>query len=277
MLLKNILQNKLALLFAFVIVLSSCNCGNKKTGGNDQTAKDSLNKEEVAQDVKEVVYPLPTPFEMTKMLNNIGAKFVSSALNPADKAEKYFTEKSKAVNLGVYGADLAYCASYEKKQETQIYMQSVKTLIDELGITVDYSRLLSDEFKEKAANKDTLTMVITNTIVETYSFLNEKSNPDLAVMMVSGMWIEMMYITTHISEDTYNNPEIVKIIASQKDVLNKLLEILATRNSNTDIKELETKLQALKPVFEKVDQGLQPADYNTILKTIETVRKSFVS
>jgi hypothetical protein len=276
MLLKNILHNKLALLLAIVLVFSSCTSGNKKTCEN-QAAADSLNTEEVAQDVKEAVYPLPTPFEMTKMLNNIGAKFISSSLNPADKAEKYFTEKSKAVNLGVYGADLAYCATYDKKQETQVYMQAVKTLIDDLGITVDYSRLLSDEFKEKASNKDTLTQVITNTIVETYSFLNEKSNPDLAIMMVSGMWVEMMYLTTHISKDTYNNPEMVKIIASQKDALSKLLELLASRNTNADIKELETKLQVLKPVFDKVEKGLEPNDYNTILKTIESVRKSFVS
>jgi hypothetical protein len=260
---------------AIVLILSSCNSGN--SGNKDQAAGDSLTTEEVAQNVKEVVYPLPTPFEMTQMLNNIGAKFMSASLNPADKAEKYFTEKSKAVNLGVYGADLAYCATYDKKQETQVYLQSVKTLIDDLGITVDYSRLLSDEFKEKAANKDTLTQVITNTIVETYSFLNQKSNPDLAAMMVSGMWIEMMYITTHISENTFNNPEMVKIIASQKGVLNKLLELLAERNANTDIKDLENKLQVLKPVFDKIDAGLTPADYNTILKTIEAVRKSFVS
>jgi hypothetical protein len=275
MLLKNIYRIQWAMIMVIAVALISCQGG--KSGKTDQSSADSLNKEEIAKNVKEVIYPLPAPYEISKMLNNIGAKFSASTLNPSDKAEKYFTEKNKAVNLGVYAADLGYCAIYDKKQETQLYMQAVKSLIDDLGITVDYSRMLSDEFKEKVSNKDTLVQVITNTIYNTYGFLSQKSNPDLAVMMVSGMWVELMYISTHISEDTYNNPEMVKIIASQKDALNKLLEQLNGRNSNPDIKDLESKLQILKPIYEKVDKGLKPDDYKTILKTIEAVRKSFVS
>lgn len=272
--LKNFMKINLAIVIALASILTSCKSG--QSGNQDQNA-DTLNKEEIAQDVKDVVYPLPTPFEMTKMLNDIGAKFIGSALNPANKVEKYFTEKSKAVNLGVYGADLAYCATYEKKQEMQSYMEALKTLVDQLGISVDYSKLLSEEFKTKVNNKDTLTDIITNTFYDTYKFLNEKSNPDLAIMMTSGMWVELMYIATHISTDTYNNPEIVKIISQQKDSYAKLMEILAQRNANADIKDLEEKLKALKPAYDKVEQGLTKEDYNLILKTIESVRNSFVS
>jgi hypothetical protein len=275
MLLNSILRSKLAVILAGAIVITSCQGG--KSGNQGQASADSLKKEEIAQTVKKVIYPLPSPYELSQMLNTIGAKFSAKSLNPADKADKYFTEKNKAVNLGVYGADLGYCAIYDKKQESQVYMKSVKTLIDDLGITVDYSRMLSDEFKEKVANKDTLVEVITKTIFDTYGFLSEKSNPDLAVMMVSGMWVESMYIATHISEATYNNTEMVKLIVSQKVALNKLLEQLASRNANADIKDLETKLLILKPIYDKVDKGLTPEDYKSILKTIETVRKSFVS
>jgi len=56
-----------------------------------------------------------------------------------------------------------------------------------------------------------------------------------------------------------------------------LLEQLANRNSNADIKDLESKLQILKPIFDKIDKGLKPEEYKIILNTIETVRKSFVS
>ncbi len=273
--LKNFMKISLGIVIAFASILTSCKSGSQ-SGNQDQNA-DTLNKEEIAQDVKDVVYPLPTPFEMTKMLNDIGAKFVGNALNPANKVEKYFTEKSKAVNLGVYGADLAYCATYEKKQEMQGYMEALKTLVDQLGVSVDYSQLLSEEFKTKVNNKDTLTKIITNTFFDTYKFLNEKSNPDLAIMMTSGMWVELMYIATHISADTYNNPEIVKIISQQKDSYAKLMEILAQRNANADIKDLEQKLNTLKPAYDKVEQGLTKDDYNLILKTIESVRNSFVS
>jgi hypothetical protein len=260
---------------ASAILLVSCQSSNKPAG--EQTAADSLNKEQVATEVKAVVYPLPTPFEMTKMLNDIGASYVVKVLNSPENVEKYFTEKDKAVNLGVYGADLAYTTTYNKEQDVKMYMKSVKSLIDALGINIDYSPLLADDVKIKANDKDTLTKIITNTFFDTYSFLNEKSNPELSVMMVSGMWVELMYIATHISKDTYNNTQIVNIIGKQKESYTKLMELLSKYNTNADIKDLQSKLEALKPAFDKVDSGLQEKDYKVILSTIETVRKSFVT
>jgi hypothetical protein len=260
---------------ASAMFLVSCQSSNKPAG--EQTAADSLNKEQVATEVKSVVYPLPTPFEMTKMLNDIGASYVVKVLNSPENVEKYFTEKDKAVNLGVYGADLAYTTTYNKEQDVKMYMKSVKSLIDALGINIDYSPLLADDVKIKANDKDTLTKIITNTFFDTYSFLNEKSNPELSVMMVSGMWVELMYIATHISKDTYNNTQIVNIIGKQKESYTKLMELLSKYNTNADIKDLQSKLEALKPAFDKVDSGLQEKDYKVILSTIETVRKSFVT
>jgi hypothetical protein len=276
MLKKNLLHKSLAIVIATgIIIFVSCQGGTKS--GSQQAAADSVNMKEISQNVKDVVYPLPTPFEMTKMLNNIGVSYSSAILNPVDKAEKYFTEKSKAVNLGIYGADVAYAATYDQKQDVKLYLKALKTLVDELGISIDYNKMLSDEFKEKINNKDTLINIITNTYFETYKNLEGKGNKDLATMMVTGMWVEVMYIATNISKDSYNNSEIVKLISKQKDSYLKLLEILKSQNSNKDIKDLETKFMILKPVYDKVDQGLYQKDYQLILQTIQEVRKSFVS
>jgi hypothetical protein len=252
-------------------------CQNSAKPGSEQAANDSTKLTEIAQDVKEVVYPLPTPFEMTQMLSDIGAKYNSASLNAPAKAEKYFTEKSKALNLGVYGADLAYAATYDQKQDVKLLSAAVKKLNDQLGINIDYSALLSDKVKEKANNKDSLASMITTTFFSTYKFLNEKGNPDHAIMMVTGMWVELMYIATNISEDTYHTTGLVNIITKQKDSYAKLMKLLAERNSNADIKAIEDQLQVLKPVFEKEAKGLQESDYKLILQTIKSVRKSVVS
>lgn len=272
--LKNMYSNSLAIAVLAVLLLGSCQSGNKSA--SSESAADTLNKDTIAQVVKEVVYPLPTPFEMTQMLENIGAKYIATSLNPVDKADKYFTEKDKAVNLGVYGADLAYAATYNQKQQTELDLKAIKTLVDQLGITVDYSSLLSDQFKDKMNNKDSLIKVVTDTFYSTYQYLNEKSNPDLAVMMVSGMWVELMYLASHISKDTYSNTDIVKIIFEQKESLTKLTDLLGTRNSNSDIKDLQNKLLVLKGVYDNVQTSLTKAELNTIITTIETVRASFV-
>lgn len=274
--LRNALLNTLSLLtIAIVFVFTSCKSGNSGEVA-DTLNTDSVDMATLSQDVKDVVYPLPTPFEVTNMLTQIGAKYNSAILNPTNKAEKYFTESSKAINLGIYGADLAYAATYEQKQDVKLYSKSLKTLVDELGINIDYSLMLSDEFKEKLNNKDTLVNYISKTFYDTYQFLGKKSNPDLALLMGSGVWVELMYIATNISEDTYNYSGIVKLITDQKDSYTKLMALLAARNSNADIKALETQLSVLKPVFAKIDAGLSEGDYKIILNTIKEVRKSLV-
>jgi hypothetical protein len=235
-----------------------------------------LNKTLLATEVKEVLYPLPTPFEMTTMLNDIGATYSSKNLNSTSKIEKYFTESSKAVNLGIYGADLSYASTYQQQQDIQVYLNAIKTLADQLGVSYDYSKLLSDEYKEKFNNKDSLTTIVTNTIYDTYQYLDGKSNPDLAVSMITGMWVELMYIGTNISKDSYNFTGLVDIISKQKASYEKVMSLLATRSTNADIKALETKLLPLKAAFDKVPEGLSEADFNLILQTIKAVRTSLV-
>ena len=270
---RNILNALGLVVVAIAISLASCQSSNNPQGS---ASADSLNKNEITENVEAIVYPLPGPFEMTKMLNEIGAAYLVKNLNAPNKVEKYLTEKDKAINLGVYGADLAYASTYNKEQDIKIYLEPVKTLIDDLGIKVDYSPLIDENLKSKLSNKDSLVKVVTNTIYETYSFLNKQNKPELSAMLVSGMWIELMYIATHISKDTYNNTQIVEMVSKQSESYNKLIELLGRYNTNKDINDLQQKLLVLKPAFDKVKTGLTEQDYNLILNTVEAVRKTFV-
>jgi hypothetical protein len=272
---KKILYAISSLVIIVAAVFMSCKGGNK-SAEQDQIASDSLNKTLLATEIKEVLYPLPTPFEMTKMLTDIGAVYSSKNLNSPGKLDKYYKENQKAVNLGIYGADLVYASTYQQQQDIQVYLNAIKKLADQLGITYDYSKLLSDEYKEKFNNKDSLTSIVTNTIFDTYNYLDQKSNPDLAVTMVTGMWVELMYIGTNISQDSYNFTGLVNIISKQNTSYQKVMDLLTARNANKDIKDLETKLQVLKPVFDKVGGGLSEKDYDLILQTIKSVRSSLV-
>lgn len=263
------------MVLAVLFVIFSCKGGTKspEQGGE---ASDSLDKELLASDIKEVLYPLPAPVEMTQMLNEIGASYNSAILNSPAKVEKYVTEESKALNLGIYAADLAYAATFEQQQDVQTYLSSIKSLADQLGVNYNYTELLSDEYKTKFENKDSLTEVVTNTIYSTYQYLDQRSNPDLAVDMVAGVWVELMYIATNISEASYNFTGLVDIISKQKGSYEKVMSLLAQRNTNPDIKSLETKLQSLQPAYDKVDAGLSQQDYNLILRTIKDVRNSLI-
>jgi hypothetical protein len=54
------------------------------------------------------------------------------------------------------------------------------------------------------------------------------------------------------------------------------MTLLKSHDSDSDIKNIESKLSVIKPSFDKASKGLTENEYMTILKTIQSVRQSFV-
>ena len=102
------------LLLAALVVMFVVSCGSRQAKEAENSSVTP--KEEVFKSVTK--YPIPTAFEVIKLINNAGATYILSLSNPVENVDKYFTEKSKAINLGIYGADLSYASTYQMKQET---------------------------------------------------------------------------------------------------------------------------------------------------------------
>lgn len=257
------------------IVMSGCQGSQKADSANaDSTAV--INSDSLQTEVEEIVNPLPTPFELTQTLNDIGARYVAEVLNSPAKVDKYFSEKEKALNLGVFGADLAYTTTYNKGQEMNLYLKSIKQLLDGIGVNIDYSALLDESMKEKYNNKDTLASIISNTFMSTYKYLVEKNSQELAVYMTAGMWAELMYIATHISTDTYNNIEIVKIIYNQSTSLEKLIKLMDENAAKADVAEFAKPFKELKAIYDATQGSLNKEQLIQITRKIEALRKSMV-
>lgn len=259
-----------------VFVLIGCNSNQSKSDANDSDTAVIINKETIKAEVADVVYPLPSPFELTNMLNEIGARFEAEVLNSSENTDKYITEKDKALNLGVYGADLSYAVAYNKKQEINEYLKSTKQMVDELGITVDFTHLLDNDTKLAVVEKDSLVNLVSTTYYDTYSFLNEKSEPSLATLMTAGFWVEGMYIATHISDYTFDNYEIVKILFNQKESVKKLIELLKAYESDDYIQEMIAELVLIEKAYNGAETSLNQKQLETIKSTIAKVRTSIV-
>jgi len=257
-------------------VLSSCTGNSKKTSEESSVLAD-IKKDQVEKEVAEFVYPLPTAFEVTEMLNRIGASYILALSNPADAGDKYFTEKEKALNLGVYNADLSYASTYNQKQNIIDYMNASNKLIEDLGFAdvIDENTLKEIETVEN--DKDQLIELISNTFYKSYEYLNETKRGSVSVLVLAGSWIEVLYISTHISEDTYNNVEMVKLVMEQKEPLNKLMVIFEDYNSNADVVETSKSLEKLHSVFNELEDGSITKDQmGAITKEIFVVRSAIV-
>lgn len=276
----NIFRKTIPFLLAGLIVISLINCkGNKQEGSTEELAVESkLDKEDVEKKVREIVYPLPTAFEVTEMINKIEASFIIGITNPTSNVDKYFTDKDQALNLGVYSADLSYASTYQIKQEVMNFMDASQLLIMELDITGAFSKEFIDEVEANINNKDQLIDLITNSFYDTYEYLVKSKKEDLSLLVVAGSWIEALYISTNISETVYDNPDFVKIILHQKTSLDKLIDLLTPHNEHETIKSLLNDLKPIKEVYDSVDEkGITVEQLTQIKEKISTLRNQIVA
>ncbi len=272
----NLLKNSLLLLATALILSPACKRAGK-TGGQSDTMKDAYAKESIESKVREFVYPLPTVFEVTEMLNEVGANYIISLTNSARNVDSYFTEKSKALNLGVYAADLAYNSTYQQKQETMYYMEAAKKLTDDLGISGVINQDLIKKVEENINNKDQLVDLISNTFYDTYDELNRTGKGNLSLLVISGSWVEALYITTNISENVYHNLEIVKIIYQQRETLNKLWGLFEENQQDEYVQEMINELKPVKEVYDSIGDSLTEDQVTAITNEISRIREKIVS
>lgn len=258
-----------ALIFAMV----SCSGGAKQAEGDKSDVK---TKDETFKSVTK--YPIPTAFEVVKLLNKAGASYILSLNNPVENVDKYFTEKSKALNLGVYGADLSYASTYQMKQETMNYLNVSKKLIEELQITSAFNKDFAKRVEDNLDNKDELIQIITDSFYDTYEFLTHEGKDNLSLLVMAGSWIEGLYITTQITVVSKNNEDLMKIIANQKEPLMKLMELLEPAAADAAIADVKGMLEPLKGLYDEItDEALTPVQFEKIEQEITKIRTSIIS
>lgn len=259
----------------FAINITGCKPVDKKSNKETQTVKPLL-KKAITKEVKDVIYPLPTTFELTSMLNRIGADYIIGISNSTENADKYFTEKARALNLGIYSADLSYASTYHRKQETMLFLKASKKLIDNLEITSAYNETLVSEVEKNIDNKEELVKIITNSFYDTYAYLNKNGKANLSLFVVSGSFIEGLFIATHISENTFTNPEIVKVIFDQKDSLERLLKVLQPEVQDANIASLINDFNGLKASYDKIEGSMTKAQLDEITASVVKLREAIV-
>ena len=277
---KKILRSGMLAILSLALVFALTDCKKSQKKGEDKTSEKSekISKEDVKKQVEEVVYPIPTTYNITKKLNEIGAGFIIGISNDVENVDKYVAEDKQAMNLGVYSADLSYTSAYGMKQYTKDYMNVTKTLIQELGITGAFSVDFYNKVEKNLDNKEKLIDLISDSFYDTYEYMNKKDKDELSLLVVAGSWIEAMYITTHISETTYHNKEIVKLIENQEKTLNDLLEAIKPYKEHESINKIIKGLTPIKNTYKNLDEeGFTKEQVMKIQTQIAKLRNEVIS
>ena len=239
-------------LFVLLFTISSLGCSE-----NPEKTQHNEKAEEVLQhnveEAKSIFYMLPSPIETASLMQKAGAEYDGSILNSVMNVNKYELASTKALNLGVYGSDLSYASVFDQTQEVMFYLSSCKRLADGLGLTNAFDGATMDRMEENINNKDSLLHLISDSYWMVDAYLEENERSNLSALIISGGWVEGLYIATRLAL-TNPTPEIIERVAEQKLSLTHLLAIINTyKADHGDVNDVYTELLEVKAIFDKIE------------------------
>ena len=269
-------------LFRLLIVLGllsgivSCSNSDKKNSSSTEDVVDQelQEKQQVVNDVKKVMYSLPSPVETTLLLKKAGAGYDESLLNPTSNSNKYNTDKQKAVNLGVYGADLSYASIFEQDQTIMQYMNVSKKLAIGLDLLAAIDQSIIDRLEANHDNRDSVIRIISETFLNSNSTLKEDNRPEMAALILAGGWVEALYLATQLTKDVVKDKDLVERIVEQKLSFGEMEKLLGVYTDNPDIAEVLTQLQPISQAFNAIEIVKSGIETITDEETGSTVLKS---
>ena len=276
------------------VVLWSCGPKKEKTDNSEEfkQAEESLKDE-----IKDVVYNIPSPSEIPYMLQATGAEFNQNLLSDRKKADQYLTRNDKAaLNLGVYGADIGYLVSYDKTQEAINYLNSAKKLADNLGVLGSFDVTLLKRFESNIAVKDSLSKMVNDAIHQTEKYLKNDNRNKPAALMLCGSFVEGLYISTGLiktyPKDLLKDDDrnliltpLIRVVLQQRESVDELVKMLGTVEQTEPVTSILVDLNSLQASYKALNieeqiknnrSDLVLSDKNLVGLTniIEKLRKS---
>ncbi|MFN8258629.1 MAG: hypothetical protein U0W24_23265 [Bacteroidales bacterium] len=261
-----------------IVALSMLVVGCSNSGQTGEETTDSIS---VDKQVKKLVNPVPTPVQITDMLNKAGASYIIGIANRPDRADTYFTESAKALNLGIYGADMCYSATYGMTQETTNFFMCTKKLRDGLDIQTPENDSVAAKLEANISNRDSIYSILNRSFTYTFDYLNDNGKGSVAVLVIAGGWIEGLYLSTELSGLLKKNDEIMQGIADQKGTLDKLIPLMENYKDNQNVSDILKSLSTIKAAFDELKEvdgktQMTKEGYNKIKKEASALRKKIV-
>lgn len=246
------------------IILTSTSCGSEETTSKEAPENDMNTVDQEIIDKNQnlmttfgdKLFSIPSPIQTAMLIKKKGGNYDNTILSKPGNISNYGTSYQKALNLGVFGADLGYTSIYDQQQDALEYINTVNQLSRELGISGAFDQELLERFSENTSNEDSLVKIITQAYRKGDQFLKENDQKDISVLILTGGWIEALYFATNVAEKT-KNKDIYQRIAEQKNTLTSLITILKEYKSSDAFDELISGMEKLKVAFDKVQSSYE--------------------
>lgn len=172
------------------------------------------------------LFSLPSPYQLAIMVKDNGLTYNREILNSTENLASYTNNFKKSLNLGIYGADLAYLNIYDQIPDAINYFSAIKVLAQDLGVTDAFDVNTMQSIERNMGNQDSLLYIISNTYRSADAYLKANDRNDVGVLVLAGGWIEGIHILLQIVKEQPNQ-DIINRIGENKQPLENLIKILS--------------------------------------------------
>lgn len=245
--------------------------------GDDQPKDDSTETVEVVEnntnntqllELDGKVFSIPSPIQTAYLIKGAGVTYNKDILNVPSKVTGYSTNFKKAVNLGIYGADLGYVTLYDQTQDAISFLTAVKTLGDDLGVSSAFDMELVERFEKNIGNQDSVLSLVSEAYKSSDKYLKNNDQNHIGALVLAGGWVESLYFTTNSAEMT-SNKEIINRVGEQKNTVYNLIKLLTPYYDQPEFSTLVDDLMELNDIFEKVE-----ITYTFVEPTVDVAKKT---
>lgn len=213
------------------------------------------------------LFSVPSPIQTALLIRSTDVAYNEDLLNDNNKVNSYNTNTAKALNLGVYGADLGYVTLYEQNAKALRYINAVESLSNDLGISGAFDANFVKRFEANSTNQDSMLVILTDAFRKGDNFLKENERKNTSALILTGGWIESMFFAANLYKKS-DNELILKRIGEQNQSLQTIIDILVNYNEDSKNDEILAQLKSLNELFKNVE-----IDYEYVEPTTDAEKK----
>jgi hypothetical protein len=185
------------------------------------------------------------------LVQKVGGEYDKDFLNKTSNSNNYKTEFYKALNVGIYGADLGYATLYNHSEDALSFLAQIKKLSDELGIEEAFDPKSLEKIKSNIGEKDSLMVLVGIAYRTGDAFLKNNKRANISALILAGGWIESLYCAMEINK-TKKNAEITTRVASQRQALASLIELLSRYETHHEYGPIMASMRDLQKEYNNV-------------------------
>lgn len=247
------MKSNIFLLAISVVLLWNCSQKTQQYN-NIVVPEDILNQginEITDQAMQKIIDNISSPVEVSALIKKVGVPFDKSLLASTKYVSNYNTSFQKSVALGIFGADLGYLNMYNKTGSVIENLSTIRDLSEDLKIGQFFDFNTIKRLASSKSDLDSLMFISVHSFNQMDKYLRENKRGNLSALMITGVWLEGMYLVTQVVKK-YPDKQLIEKIGEQKIILDNLMLIL--KNYSNDIKFVEyiAEIEKVRTEFSKV-------------------------